>query len=63
MKVRHITHKVDEWFEVVDSDPDCDFETGQYVGINDMVKLSDGKWYPQNECVYMDADGIERQCV
>ena len=63
MKLRHITHKDNEWFDVVDSDPDVDFETGEYVGLSDMLKLSDGGWYRQNECVYVDKNGNTLQCV
>jgi len=63
LKIKHITHKSHEWFEAIDSDPDVDFETGEYVGISDMIKLSDGNWYRQNECIYLDSNGVERMCV
>jgi hypothetical protein len=63
MKAQHIfSHKSDEWFDIIDSDPDCDFETGQYVGISDMLKLSNGNWYLQNECQYINKEGIIQLC-
>jgi len=63
MLVQHISHKSDEWFNVEDSDPDCDFETGEYLGISDMLKLSDGKWYLLNECQYIDKKGVIQPCL
>jgi len=62
MLVQHISHKSNEWFDVIDSDPDCDFETGQYVGLSDMLKLSNGEWYLQNECQYITKSGEIRAC-
>lgn len=63
MKVKHLTHKQDEWFDVIDSDLDTDLETGKYIGISDMLKLGDGRWYLQNECVYLTKDGQVMPCV
>tara|TARA_R110000851_G_scaffold313756_1_gene475470 strand:- start:1590 stop:1775 length:186 start_codon:yes stop_codon:yes gene_type:complete len=44
--VKSIHHeKSNEWFFVMVEDPDVDWDTGKYVGISDMLKLSDGNWY------------------
>jgi hypothetical protein len=63
LKTQHITHKQNEWFHAVDEDPDCDLETGAYIGLYDMLKLSDGHWYPKNECYYMNDDGERESCM
>lgn len=62
MNVRHLSHINGEWFKIVDEDPDCDFETGKYIGLSDMLKFSNGKWYPKNECQYVDNHGNVKSC-
>lgn len=52
----HISHGEYQWFDVIDTDPDCDFETGEYIGLNDRIKLSDGRWYNQDECTHRIED-------
>jgi hypothetical protein len=56
-------HKPNEWFFAIDSDPDVDWDTGKYVGISDMLKLSDGNWYQKSECVYLTEDGTIKSCM
>ena len=62
MLMQHKSHEQDQWYEVLDSDMDCDFITGQYIGLTNRVKLSDGKWYAENECNYTD-DGMTVKSV
>jgi hypothetical protein len=59
VKVKQFYHE--EWYDVIDEDPDCDFESGEYLGVNDMIKLSDGRWYRKNECLYRGIDGVEKR--
>jgi hypothetical protein len=63
MRVRSITHQTNEWFSVIDRDLDVDWDTGAYVGISDMLKLSDGHWYRQDECVYLIEAGSVESCM
>ena len=63
MKLQHMSHLKGEWFDVVDTDADHDFETGKYLGRSDRVKLSDGNWYLERECFYKGKDGAVKSCV
>ena len=63
MKAQHISHKSDEWFDIVGEDPDCDFDTGKYIGLHDNLKFCNGHWYPKSECVYKNADDIVASCA
>jgi hypothetical protein len=63
MKVKSISHQPDEWFSVIDEDPDVDWDTGKYVGAIDMLKLSDGHWYKKSECVYLTSTGTVESCM
>ena len=63
MLARHISHRIGEFYDIVDSNPDCDFMTGEYIGVSDMLKLSDDNWYPLNECYYLDLEGELKPCA
>jgi hypothetical protein len=62
MKFQHISHTKDEWFDLIETDYDCDFETGEYIGIDDRIKLSDGRWYSEVECLYRKETGDILSC-
>ena len=63
MLARHISHRPGEFYDIVDSDPDCDIITGEYIGLSDMIKLSDNEWYPLDECYYINLQGDLKPCA